>query len=76
MTLEERIITVVQENLEKRQEIKLTSRLMEDLHVDSLDKMMIIGALEDEFFIAIDEEDFADVLTVNDIVERIKSRQG
>ncbi|MDD2497606.1 MAG: phosphopantetheine-binding protein [Desulfitobacteriaceae bacterium] len=76
MTLEERIITVLQENLEKRQEIKLTSRLAEDLHVDSLDKMMIIGALEDEFSTTIDEDDFADVLTVNDIVERIKSRQG
>ncbi|MDD4752754.1 MAG: phosphopantetheine-binding protein [Desulfitobacteriaceae bacterium] len=76
MTLEERIITVLQENLEKRPEIKLTSRLAEDLHVDSLDKMMIIGALEDEFSTTIDEDDFADVLTVNDIVERIKSRQG
>ena len=35
---------------------------------------MIIGDLEDEFEITITDDEFADVVTVNDIVEKLKSR--
>jgi len=42
--------------------------------VDSLDMSMIIGDLEDEFEITITDEEFANVVTVNDIVEMLKAR--
>lgn len=74
MKLEDRVITTLKDNLDKRPEIKLESRLLEDLRVDSLDKMMILSALEDEFSITIDEEDFADVVTVHDIAAKLKAR--
>ncbi|MHB8126018.1 MAG: acyl carrier protein [Desulfitobacteriaceae bacterium] len=74
MKLEDRIIAIMRDNLEKRPEINLESRLVEDLKVDSLDKLMIISALEDEFSIAIDEEDFIDVVTVRDIAMKLKDR--
>ena len=72
--LEDRIIVTLKNNLEKRPEINLESRLLEDLKVDSLDRLMILSALEDEFSISIDEEDFTDVVTVNDIVVKLKAR--
>jgi len=48
--------------------------LREDLFVDSLDMLMIIGDLEDDFEITITDDEFANVVTVNDIVEMLKAR--
>ena len=72
MKLEDRIIKTIQSVLDKRPVITLKSRLVEDLQVDSLDKLMILSALEDEFSIAIAEEDFVEVVTVRDIVEKLE----
>lgn len=74
MNLEERVIATLKDNLEKRPEIRAESRLAEDLMVDSLEKIMIISALEEEFSLAIADEDFADVVTVNDLIVKIKNR--
>lgn len=74
MNLQDRVIVTLRNNLEKRPEINLESRLLEDLMVDSLDRIMILSALEDEFSITIAEEDFADVVTVNDIVVKLQAR--
>ncbi|HBW38501.1 acyl carrier protein [Desulfosporosinus sp. BICA1-9] len=72
MNLEDRIILIIQSVLDKRPEINLDSHLIEDLMVDSLDKLMILSALEDEFAITIAEDDFADVLTIKDIVGKLQ----
>lgn len=74
MNLEERIISTIQGVLEKRSEITLESRLLEDLKVDSLDLLMILSGLEDEFSITIAEDDFLDVVTVNDIALKLRAR--
>jgi acyl carrier protein len=74
MNLEERVIATLKDNLEKRPEIRAESRLAEDLMVDSLEKIMIISALEEEFSLAIADEDLADVVTVNDLIVKIKNR--
>lgn len=76
MSLEERIIRTLQSVLHKRPEITLESHLIKDLWVDSLDKLMILSALEDEFSITITEGDFAEVVTVNDIIEKLKTRSS
>ncbi|HBV88841.1 MAG: acyl carrier protein [Desulfosporosinus sp.] len=70
--MESRVISTIQSVLDKRPIITLESRLIEDLLVDSLDKLMILSALEDEFAITISEDDFADIFTVNDMVEKLK----
>ncbi|MCO1602494.1 acyl carrier protein [Desulfosporosinus nitroreducens] len=72
--MEDRIIMTIQSVLDKRPVITLDSHLLEDLRVDSLDKLMILSALEDEFAITIAEDDFADVVTINDIVMKLKAR--
>ncbi|MHB9005003.1 MAG: phosphopantetheine-binding protein [Coriobacteriia bacterium] len=74
MKLEDRIIITLKNNLEKRPEINLESRLLEDLRMDSLDKLMILSALEDEFSMSIADEAFVDVLTVRDIVVKLKAK--
>jgi acyl carrier protein len=72
--MEDRIIATIQSILEKKSEITLESHLLEDLMVDSLDRLMILSALEDEFSITIAEDDFVDVVTVNDIAVKLRSR--
>lgn len=74
MNIKDRVIETLKENLEKSPEVSLESRLIEDLLVDSLDRIMIISALEDEFSITIADEDFADVTTVSDIIAKIQTR--
>lgn len=76
MNLEDRIIFTIQSSLEKRPEITLESRLLEDLKVDSLDLLMILSALEDEFSITIAEDDFVDVVTVKDVAVKMRARGG
>ncbi len=73
MNLEERIITTLKNNMERLQEINIESKLKEDLALDSFDILMVISALEDEFSITINEEDFSEVVTVGDIVDRMRA---
>ena len=73
--MEDRVLFTLNHILQKKKrKITLESRLREDLFVDSLDMLMIIGDLEDEFEITITDDEFANVVTVNDIVEILKAR--
>ena len=73
--MEDRVLFTLNHILQKKKrKITLESRLREDLFVDSVDMSMIIGDLEDEFEITITDDEFADVVTVNDIVEKLKAR--
>jgi len=73
--MEDRVLFTLNHILQrKKRKITLESRLREDLFVDSVDMSMIIGDLEDEFEITITDDEFADVVTVNDIVEKLKAR--
>ena len=73
--MEDRVLFTLNHILQKKKrKITLESRLRKDLFVDSVDMSMIIGDLEDEFEITITDDEFADVVTVNDIVEKLKAR--
>ena len=60
--------------MKRGSKITLESRLIEDLKLDSLDLLMILSDLEDEFNITIAEDDFLSVVTVNDIAIKLKAR--
>ncbi|MCO1602833.1 MULTISPECIES: phosphopantetheine-binding protein [Desulfosporosinus] len=73
--MEDRVLFTLNHILQKKKrKITLESRLREDLFVDSIDMSMIIGDLEDEFEITITDDEFANVVTVNDIVENLRAR--
>lgn len=60
-------------------EINLGSRFTEDLHADSLDKVELIGALEEEFIvngneIEISDEDAEKMITVEDVIECLQAK--
>lgn len=49
-----------------------TSRLEDDLAVDSLDEIEILMLIEEEFGIDLPDDAFDNLVTVNDVVERLK----
>ena len=54
--------------------IQLTSKLQEDLGVNSLESVELIMAFEEAFGIDIPDEHTEKVLTVKDVVDYIKKR--
>lgn len=51
------------------------TNLFEDLEADSLEAVELSMALEEVFGVGIADEDMANIKTVNDIVEYIKSKK-
>ena len=70
--MEQRIKQLIAEKLSKKvEEIKMESRLVEDLGADSLDVVELVMEFEDEFGIALPDEDVAKLKTIKDIVAYI-----
>ncbi len=73
--MEEKIINIIAKELNKDpSEIKPEQNLMSDLDADSLDTVEIIIALEDEFGIEIDVEKTDTMITVQTIIDFVKTR--
>lgn len=58
------------------EEIKPESKLVEDLHADSLEVVELIMALEDEFGLSIPDEDAEQIVTVQDALDYIESHKS
>lgn len=72
MTTFEKVKEILLENLGCTEEdIKMESNLMEDLEADSLDIVELSIALEDEFDIIVQDDDFEKLQTVEAIVQYI-----
>lgn len=56
-----------------RESIKPESRFMEDLGFTSFDFMSMLGEIEDEFEIEIDQEKAADIRTVQEAIDYFES---
>lgn len=58
-----------------QEQIALETNLFEDLEADSLEAVELSMALEEAFGVGIADEDMANIKTVGDIVEYIKSKK-
>ena len=71
----EKVKTIIADTLNcEESEITLTSNSTEDFGADSLEMVELAMALEDAFGIAIAEEEYASLRTVEDIVDFIESK--
>ncbi|TVP84940.1 MAG: acyl carrier protein [Acholeplasmataceae bacterium] len=71
-----KVVEVISDELIIRQnEISATTRLREDLNVDSLDVVELITDLEHIFKVTISDEEAAALRTVGDIVNLLESYQ-
>ena len=67
----EKVIKLIWENTDYKGEILPGYNLINDLHLDSFDKVMIINAVEDVFLINLEGEDLKGLNTVADIVKKL-----
>ena len=73
--MEDKIIKAVKECMSDKSaagQVTLQSNLRDELHYDSLDTMLLITELETIFDMNIDVDDFRDIITVGDIVEKMR----
>ena len=72
--MEERVKRVIAEQLYvKEHEVTPEARIKEDLGADSLDLVEFQMALEDEFGIAIPDDEAEKLLTVGEVINYIKA---
>ncbi|HAQ42216.1 MAG TPA: acyl carrier protein [Clostridiales bacterium] len=72
----EKIKAILVEELDVEEEnIKLESKIKDDLGADSLDLFELISKIEDELDVVIEEDDYGKLVTVGNIVDYIESKQ-
>lgn len=72
----ETIIEIIRNNLKDDRAVQENTDLRKDLEIDSFDVLMIMNAIDDEYSIAIEEDDFKEVSTPRDIVTLLKNKYG
>lgn len=72
--MEEKVIELIADKLGKKpSQITLNSKLVEDLGADSLDVIELVMAFEDEFGVALPDEEVQKMVTVGDVIKHINS---
>jgi acyl carrier protein len=76
MELFSQISRIISRNIEWPDEIRPEDRLREDLAIDSLDVIMIINEIEDEFKVTVEQQEVRCLATVQDIVNNLGEKMG
>ena len=72
----EKVAAIIAKELDKDvSNIKMETRLVEDLGADSLDAVEIMFSLEEEFGMEIDDDSAQELKTVGDLVKYIESHK-
>ncbi|HTY24257.1 MAG TPA: acyl carrier protein [Desulfomonilaceae bacterium] len=75
--VEKRVVDLIAEVLVdvKKENIRMDSKIVEDLGAESLDIYDMIALLEDEFSLEISDEEVEKIQTVQDVANFIKERK-
>ncbi len=75
MTLEEKVITIIMEQLDvTREECKPEASFIDDLGADSLDLVELIMAMEENFGVEIADSELEKIRTIQDAIDFLKSK--
>ena len=75
MSIEEKVTGIVSDQLDTpKDDINSASSFVDDLKADSLDIVELVMALEDEFDIKIQDEDYDKIKTVGDVITYIEEK--
>lgn len=72
----EAIRKIAREKLEYDGELRLETRLVEDLELDSIRLLTLAMEVEDHFRVALAEDDEAGIATVGDLVEVVRRKRS
>ena len=71
----EKLKTIIAEQLNvSEDEVKAESNFKDDLGADPLDLFELVMSLEEEYGVEIPSEDLEKILTVNDVIEYLKTK--
>ena len=68
----EKLASIIRKNTEWKEDIHPDDHLVNDLGIDSLDVLLIVGDLEDEFHITIDTDEIKEMKYVKDVVAKLE----
>ena len=75
--MKEKVIDLIADQLGvNREEVKLESKISEDLGGDSLDKVELVMKIEEEFGVAVLDEGDPYFSTVEDIINLVEKKKG
>ena len=75
MTLEEKVIQLVMEQLDvTREQCKLEASFIDDLGAESLDLVEMIMEMEEKFGVEIADEELEKIRTIQDVVDFIRAK--
>jgi len=76
-TIDDKVKDIIVEQLGvNAEQVTSTARFIEDLGADSLDTVELVMAFEEEFGAEIPDEEAEKLLTVGDVINYIKEKQG
>ncbi len=76
MSMKERIVKILNNFGVDNSAVTDNANFMKDLGFDSLDTVDLMMQLEQEFNIAIPDDDYAKIVTVKSLVEYLEERQN
>jgi len=71
-----KIIEIIRNNISIDNEISENTNMRKDIDIDSFDVLMIMNAIDDEYGISVEEEDFKQVNTPLEIVKLLSEKYG
>lgn len=75
MTLEEKVIDIIAEQLDiKKEDCVLDASFIDDLGADSLDLVELVMELEENFGIQITDEELENIRTIKNVIDFLKSK--
>lgn len=74
MKLFNQLTDIISRNIDWPDEIRPEDRLKEDLAIDSLDVILIINEIEDEYDITIEQQEIRCLGTVQDIADKLRQK--
>ena len=73
----DKLVEIIMNYVEvEKEDVKPESRFMEDLGFTSFDFMSMLGEVEDEFDLEIEQEEAADIRTVQEAVDYLEKTSG
>ncbi len=72
----EKIKRIIKENIETDVAIEGSTDMRKDLDLDSFDVLMIMNEIDEEYSITLEEEDFQEVDTPQEIASLLEKKYG
>ena len=72
----EKIKRIIKENIETDVAIERSTDMRKDLDLDSFDVLMIMNEIDEEYSITLEEEDFQEVNTPQEIASLLEKKYG